>query len=261
MIYRDKTGDTYSGDYFDHLVERFGLERLGLEEINESSTEIPTENEDTPTEEDNMDKHDSQTGLCVKYDVKKVETGETVNNCFVLRPDKDPAAVAALRTYARATPNKALADDIIAWVGADTADKPRLAEVLGVEVGERFGIEEFGGNELIFYLDRYGVLRWADDNGTSDTAIYTAINHPESIIRAPRLTEPEIAIMRALGAKWVSRDKGFDDVYLWSDKPKVSKDYEEYYIPSNPGDCISSTQARLFPSVKSGDCIELEDDQ
>ncbi len=36
---------------------------------------------------------------------------------FVLRPDKDPAAVEALRAYAEATDNKTLSDDIYNWVG------------------------------------------------------------------------------------------------------------------------------------------------
>lgn len=44
-----------------------------------------------------------QEGLKVKYNVFKVEDGGIVNNCFVLRPDKDPAAVDALRAYAAST--------------------------------------------------------------------------------------------------------------------------------------------------------------
>ena len=47
----------------------------------------------------------------------KVDTGERIENCFVLRPDKDHAAVEALRAYAEATDNKTLADDIYNWVG------------------------------------------------------------------------------------------------------------------------------------------------
>ncbi len=50
----------------------------------------------------------------------KADTGESVNNCFVLRPDKDPAAVAAIRAYAAATDNKNLASDILQWIGAET---------------------------------------------------------------------------------------------------------------------------------------------
>ncbi|MGK5508694.1 hypothetical protein [Brevibacillus formosus] len=42
-------------------------------------------------------------GLYVKYDVRKMETGEMVNDCFVLRPEIDGAAVAAFRKYADVT--------------------------------------------------------------------------------------------------------------------------------------------------------------
>jgi len=55
-------------------------------------------------------------GLIVKYDVRKVETGELVNNCFVLRPDKDPAAVDALIEYARSSENMELRQDIANWL-------------------------------------------------------------------------------------------------------------------------------------------------
>ncbi len=82
-------------------------------------------------------------------------------------------------------------------------------------------------------------------------------DNPKRIIRAPRLTELEIAIMRAVGAKWVSRDEGFDDVFLWSDKPKVSEDNEGYYLSSKLGNCITSIRARLFPSVNPGECVEM----
>lgn len=58
-------------------------------------------------------------GLKVKYIVRKADTGESVYGCFVLRPDRDPAAVAALRAYAAATDNNELASDIINWVGAE----------------------------------------------------------------------------------------------------------------------------------------------
>jgi len=56
-------------------------------------------------------------GLKGKYLVFKADTGEQVSNCFVLRPDKDTAAVEALRAYARNTNNETLAEDIYNWVG------------------------------------------------------------------------------------------------------------------------------------------------
>lgn len=60
---------------------------------------------------------DAYEGLKCKYLVFKADTGERVVNCFVLRPDKDAAAVEALRTYAAMTDNKTLSDDIYNWVG------------------------------------------------------------------------------------------------------------------------------------------------
>ena len=60
---------------------------------------------------------DAYKGLKAKYLVFKADTGESVENCFVLRPDKDPASVEALRSYASATDNETLAKDIYNWVG------------------------------------------------------------------------------------------------------------------------------------------------
>ena len=60
---------------------------------------------------------DAYKGLKAKYLVFKADTGEMVDNCFILRPDKDPAAVEALRAYASATDNETLAEDIYNWIG------------------------------------------------------------------------------------------------------------------------------------------------
>ena len=60
---------------------------------------------------------DSYKGLKAKYLVFKADTGEMIDNCFILRPDKDAAAAEALRAYANATDNETLAEDIYNWVG------------------------------------------------------------------------------------------------------------------------------------------------
>jgi len=59
---------------------------------------------------------ESKQGLYIKYDVFKVKDGTPVNNCFVLRPDKDRAARAALQAYAETTENEALRNDICEWL-------------------------------------------------------------------------------------------------------------------------------------------------
>lgn len=63
-----------------------------------------------------MGKEDAKRGLYVKYEVRKKDTGELVNDCFVLRPDRDPAARYALLIYAWTTPNLLLSGDIINWL-------------------------------------------------------------------------------------------------------------------------------------------------
>ena len=67
-----------------------------------------------------------RAGLYGKYTVYKNKDGSLVTGCFILRPEKDPAAVAALRAYAAATDNTELASDIIKWVG----DEPNEALTL-----------------------------------------------------------------------------------------------------------------------------------
>ena len=56
-------------------------------------------------------------GLARKYIVRKADTGETVEDCFVLRPRKDWAARYAVRAYADMTRNTILRDDLLKWVG------------------------------------------------------------------------------------------------------------------------------------------------
>lgn len=58
-------------------------------------------------------------GLKDKYLVFNAASGKKIENCFVLRPDRDTAAVDALRTYANSTDNKTLREDIHNWVGKD----------------------------------------------------------------------------------------------------------------------------------------------
>ena len=51
-----------------------------------------------------------EQGLYAKYDVTK--DGESVEDCFVLEPEDDRAARAALKAYAAATENDELAEDL-----------------------------------------------------------------------------------------------------------------------------------------------------
>ena len=72
---------------------------------------------------------DSDKGLYDKYLIVKKVDGTVITDCFILRPDKDPAAVVALQAYAAVTPNKALADDLYKWVGRPLNKPLTLKEV------------------------------------------------------------------------------------------------------------------------------------
>ena len=80
-------------------------------------------------------------GLKRKFLVFKSDSGEMVENCFVLRPDKDPAAVSALRAYADATDNKVLSADIINWVGAERNEPLTLDELRKMPIRDWVWIE------------------------------------------------------------------------------------------------------------------------
>ena len=68
------------------------------------------------TKQEEQPEREAEKGLVVKYNVYKAKDGTAVYDCFVLRPDKDPAARAALKTYAGATKNKTLQKDINEWL-------------------------------------------------------------------------------------------------------------------------------------------------
>ena len=64
-------------------------------------------------------KNSDYPGLKVKYRVYKAKDNTPVENCFVLRPNKDPAAISALTAYAKTTDNNCLAEDILNWITPD----------------------------------------------------------------------------------------------------------------------------------------------
>lgn len=63
----------------------------------------------------NVEPEEDYDALKVKYRVFKVKDGTPVENCFVLRPEEDPAAFSALMAYAKNTENDALKDDLVNW--------------------------------------------------------------------------------------------------------------------------------------------------
>lgn len=68
-------------------------------------------------------------GLERKYEVRRLDDGSVVDDAFVLRVSKDPAAWVAAWSYALVTRNEDLRRDMERWLGNNTP----TAESLGTE--------------------------------------------------------------------------------------------------------------------------------
>ena len=116
-------------------------------------------------------------------------------------------------------------------------DKPRICEVLGVEVGERFSVEDQRGGDLL-YVDKNGWVKYEEDGNLSSSALQFAINHPECIIRKPRFTQQDIE-----DAKIMKRIFGRDGV--------VKR--KEHCLTFNE----TPIDKKIFPSLAVGEEVTL----
>ena len=119
-------------------------------------------------------------------------------------------------------------------------DKPRICEVLGVEVGEWF---TYPGMSTSFQVTENGFLKCAD--GDLKMCVPTLINYPDRIIRKPRFTEQDVedarVLARALLADGFERDK-VGDVFT------TSKEAGRTLLDS-----------RMFPSIQPGQSYTLDE--
>lgn len=132
--------------------------------------------------------------------------------------------------------------------------KPRLAEVLGVEVGEKFRIADYPADYGYVAVCADGKVRRVRPNlpdahgdKIGANALYHIINHPECIKRRPRWTEQEVedakAILRIVeGAVYIKRFTTGELHIL---------DGGQYFL-----ECAN---AEIFPSAHKGEAIALDD--
>jgi hypothetical protein len=123
-------------------------------------------------------------------------------------------------------------------------DKPRICEVLGVNVGQIFKLK---GADMGFYVDRDGIVkREEDDASIGLPEICTMINHPDRIIRKPRWTEREVKAAEAILA-------------LWPDATML-EDGRPYYIRVHGKDKLLTTVGLdLFPSIQPSHSVKLSE--
>jgi hypothetical protein len=111
----------------------------------------------------------------------------------------------------------------------------RIHKILGVEPYERFEVKGCDGE---FMLDSQGAVRFGKNMEMSAYSQFTAvlINHPERIIRKPRLTAEQIELLKAgyvLDMSWLAKDEdGEMNMYcmrpvkkelIWALNPRSSR--------------------------------------
>lgn len=139
-------------------------------------------------------------------------------------------------------------------------DKPRICEVLGVEVEQRFTVDGYCPTVKAFWITADGLFETDPPKfpGTS-CAMMVAINHPDRIIRLPRFTQEEMAVLRAVKAaypwaKYIVRSVA--GLYFSERKPTFTKDE---YLSSGTAGRFAGLPNKLFLSIQQGKTASLED--
>lgn len=128
----------------------------------------------------------------------------------------------------------------------DEPKKPRLAKILGVEVGERFDIYNHDYNP--YFVDEDGYLHDCE-NDKLYNILCEIINNPDLIKRQPRWTEQEIQDAKAI------RRLMSEYTHIKREKPDwgenlllESEDVESYAL-----------SPELFPSIRVGETVDILD--
>lgn len=119
-------------------------------------------------------------------------------------------------------------------------NKPRICEVLGVDVDEVFTIETPVRKSTYCRIDEKGKIY----NTCVETLCY-AINHPDCIIHKPRWTEQEVERAKAIRVLYPEADK------LDECDPQIKVLNTEFVI--------ATLDNALFTSLRPGETIKLDE--
>ena len=126
-------------------------------------------------------------------------------------------------------------------------DKPRIAQVLGVEVGEDVKYRHTDGSEenLCVCEDGRVIISSLSCKITATSVLINAINHPDRIIRKPRWTEQEVE-----DAKTIKRVFGRDGAIRRTPNlgERSTLVFDHLYINED-----------LFPSIQPGQSYTLDE--
>ena len=131
----------------------------------------------------------------------------------------------------------------------DKQKKPRICEVLEVEVGERF---ELGNTGIILLVNDDGLLHTGLSHGDHKETdmnvnyLVKAINDPDRIIRKPRFTQQEVEVAKAIKL-------------LFPDAVKVCRlsGVIKAECENGSGECMIA--AELLPSIQNHQSYTLDE--
>ena len=125
-------------------------------------------------------------------------------------------------------------------------DKPRICEVLGVEVNENFKFNDFPFDECkVYFVGTDGEIRNAKGGSVTGGELCYIINNPDRIIRKPRWTEQEVERAKAIRVLYPEADK------LDECDPQIKVLNTEFVI--------ATLDNALFTSLRPGETIKLDE--
>lgn len=125
-------------------------------------------------------------------------------------------------------------------------DKPRICEVLGVEVNQNFQFNDFPFDEpKTYFVDANGEIRNAHGGEVASSELCYIINHPDCILRKPRWTEQEVERAKAIRLLYPEAD------ILDECDPHI-KVLDSKFV-------VATLDTALFPSLHTGELVKLDE--
>ena len=124
--------------------------------------------------------------------------------------------------------------------------KPRICEVLGVEVNQNFQFNDFPFDECkVYFVGTDGEIRNAKGGSVTGGELCYIINNPDRIIHKPRWTEQEVERAKAIKVLYPEADN------LNECDPQIKV--------LNTKFVIATLDTALFPSLRPGESVKLDE--
>ena len=219
-------------------------------------------------EEDQMKFHDPETGEVVSIPVAVSRYCKTKGRwcCKCSLPGAMNQSEKPCEPWAEAHPHEAarlmgfeVVEDeqfreVTKMMKEANMDKPRICDVLGVNVDEEFefdfdsnqvsrGTMKIGADGLRYYKDKKDWFQcWNEKD-----LIYI-INHPDRIIRKPRFTQQEVELFRAIQV-----------LYPKAEYVERIKDSGVIGLSNNTCGWIMDIDKDLFQALRPGESVKLDE--